>query len=174
MCVLIFCVPDVNECEDPTVCGTARCVNNEGSYDCLCETGFVYVNETKSCVGRFFTHTHPHGLPKASSTVGYGPAAVFLGSHSFIRIIKESVDNWVRGYYCFLFIESIVTLLWEPLGHAHVRSHTEYNPFDVKDQLKPLKCYVHSLGLLLTQTFILFLTKLYSINGFQITALLTL
>lgn len=41
---------DVDECEDPGMCGTARCDNKEGSYDCLCDVGYVYDNETKSCV----------------------------------------------------------------------------------------------------------------------------
>lgn len=48
----------MNECEDPGVCGTARCENKEGSYDCLCDIGYVYDNETKSCVGKcVYTHT---------------------------------------------------------------------------------------------------------------------
>lgn len=46
-----MCLSDVNECEDPEVCGAARCENKEGGYDCLCETGYFYDNETKSCVG---------------------------------------------------------------------------------------------------------------------------
>lgn len=33
------------------MCGTARCENKEGGYDCLCDIGYVYDNETKSCVG---------------------------------------------------------------------------------------------------------------------------
>ncbi|XP_076012399.1 growth arrest-specific protein 6-like isoform X1 [Genypterus blacodes] len=41
---------DVDECEDPGVCGTAHCVNKKGSYDCFCDTGYVYDNETKSCI----------------------------------------------------------------------------------------------------------------------------
>lgn len=43
---------DVDECENPGVCGTAQCENKEGSYDCLCDIGYVYDNETKSCVGK--------------------------------------------------------------------------------------------------------------------------
>lgn len=39
------------------MCGTARCDNKEGSYDCLCDVGYVYDNETKSCVGKCqYTH----------------------------------------------------------------------------------------------------------------------
>lgn len=44
-------VSDVDECEDPAVCGTARCENTDGGYDCLCDGGYVYDNETRTCVG---------------------------------------------------------------------------------------------------------------------------
>lgn len=56
-----MCLSDVNECEDPGVCGTAQCENKEGSYDCLCDIGYVYDNETKSCVGKcVYTHNSAH------------------------------------------------------------------------------------------------------------------
>lgn len=48
----ILCLSDVDECEDPGVCGTAQCENKESSYDCLCDIGYIYDNETKSCVGK--------------------------------------------------------------------------------------------------------------------------
>uniref|UniRef100_A0AAZ3SHT8 Growth arrest-specific 6 n=1 Tax=Oncorhynchus tshawytscha TaxID=74940 RepID=A0AAZ3SHT8_ONCTS len=41
---------DVDECQDPGMCGTARCVNQDGAYDCLCETGYVYDHNTKTCL----------------------------------------------------------------------------------------------------------------------------
>uniref|UniRef100_A0A1A8BU46 Growth arrest-specific 6 n=1 Tax=Nothobranchius kadleci TaxID=1051664 RepID=A0A1A8BU46_NOTKA len=41
---------DVDECEDVSVCGTARCENHVGSYDCLCDIGYAYDNGSKSCV----------------------------------------------------------------------------------------------------------------------------
>lgn len=44
-------VSDVDECEDPEVCGTARCENADGGYDCLCDAGYVYDNETRTCLG---------------------------------------------------------------------------------------------------------------------------
>ncbi|CDR10658.1 unnamed protein product, partial [Oncorhynchus mykiss] len=46
---------DVDECQDPGMCGTARCVNQDGAYDCLCETGYVYDNNTKTCLGEQYT-----------------------------------------------------------------------------------------------------------------------
>lgn len=45
-------VSDVDECEDPAVCGTARCENTDGGYDCLCDVGYVYDNETRTCIGK--------------------------------------------------------------------------------------------------------------------------
>lgn len=56
----VVCYSDVDECADPEVCGTARCENKEGGYDCLCETGYFYDNETKSCLGEW--------LPQQSET----------------------------------------------------------------------------------------------------------
>lgn len=45
-------VPDIDECTDvPGVCGTAQCRNLIGSYECLCDVGYVYNNETKTCEG---------------------------------------------------------------------------------------------------------------------------
>ncbi|XP_037546001.1 growth arrest-specific protein 6 [Nematolebias whitei] len=41
---------DINECEDPSVCGSARCENNVGGFDCLCDQGYVFDNESNSCV----------------------------------------------------------------------------------------------------------------------------
>ncbi|XP_017260679.1 growth arrest-specific protein 6 [Kryptolebias marmoratus] len=41
---------DINECDDPGVCGLARCENNVGGFDCLCDEGYSYDNESKSCV----------------------------------------------------------------------------------------------------------------------------
>ena len=54
LCVCV-CVSDVDECQDPGMCGTARCVNQDGAYDCLCETGYVYDNNTKTCLGEQYT-----------------------------------------------------------------------------------------------------------------------
>lgn len=47
----LFDFSDIDECQDASVCGTALCQNNKGSYDCLCEDGYVYDNKSKSCVG---------------------------------------------------------------------------------------------------------------------------
>lgn len=43
---------DVDECDNPGVCGTARCENKKGGFGCSCDVGYVYDNETKSCVGK--------------------------------------------------------------------------------------------------------------------------
>ncbi|XP_016422177.1 growth arrest-specific protein 6-like [Sinocyclocheilus rhinocerous] len=50
---------DVDECvETPDVCGSARCSDLDGSFDCLCEEGFVYDNITQSCVDVDECETH--------------------------------------------------------------------------------------------------------------------
>ncbi len=36
-----FCLSDVNECLNQTVCGRGRCVNTEGSYRCNCFQGYT-------------------------------------------------------------------------------------------------------------------------------------
>ncbi|KAK1170027.1 hypothetical protein AOXY_G8962 [Acipenser oxyrinchus oxyrinchus] len=42
---------DVDECTvNPDVCGTARCLNSVGSFECLCDGGYFYDNITKSCL----------------------------------------------------------------------------------------------------------------------------
>uniref|UniRef100_A0A8C1HCY8 Growth arrest-specific protein 6 n=1 Tax=Cyprinus carpio carpio TaxID=630221 RepID=A0A8C1HCY8_CYPCA len=49
----------VDECvETPDVCGSARCSNLDGSFECLCEEGFVYDNITRSCVDVDECETH--------------------------------------------------------------------------------------------------------------------
>lgn len=35
------------------MCGSALCQNNQGSYDCLCEDGYIYDNASRSCVGEY-------------------------------------------------------------------------------------------------------------------------
>ena len=41
---------DVNECGlNPNVCDAQLCVNTEGSYECTCETGYMW-NEIQ-CIG---------------------------------------------------------------------------------------------------------------------------
>lgn len=50
----ILASSDVNECvTTPEVCGTARCSNVIGDYECLCDEGYIYDNKTKSCLGKY-------------------------------------------------------------------------------------------------------------------------
>ena len=88
------CLSDVNECGDPEVCGTARCENKEGSYDCLCETGYVYDNESKSCVGECLSqqsrkHSFLRSRYKESASTGRN-SSWGLG----IRAGRNSVPKW--------------------------------------------------------------------------------
>lgn len=65
----MVCLSDVDECEDPGVCGTAQCENTDGGYNCLCDIGYAYDNETKSCVGKC---VHTHNKTQTQSSVRTG------------------------------------------------------------------------------------------------------
>ncbi|KAL8169175.1 UNVERIFIED_CONTAM: hypothetical protein K2H54_039311, partial [Gekko kuhli] len=41
---------DVDECADHSRCLRGQCLNTEGSYRCLCQTGFKYSEETDDCI----------------------------------------------------------------------------------------------------------------------------
>ena len=56
----MFVILDINECEeDKTLCTGERqhCENNDGSYECICETGYV-LDVENNCIpkpkGKFF------------------------------------------------------------------------------------------------------------------------
>lgn len=43
---------DVDECAATDPCLGGRCVNTEGSFNCLCETGFQPSPDSGECVGK--------------------------------------------------------------------------------------------------------------------------
>jgi len=58
---LLFCVIDVDECSDPSVCpAPISCINTVGSYKCDCGIGFMFNAEDQRCVGKAATETHIH------------------------------------------------------------------------------------------------------------------
>ena len=50
--------PDVNECEDPDICGTVgMCNNTAGSYMCLCPSGYLLDEMSMLCQGELCQYT---------------------------------------------------------------------------------------------------------------------
>lgn len=48
----MFCfAPDVNECENPGICGPGQCYNTIGNYTCVCPPDYMQVNGGNNCMG---------------------------------------------------------------------------------------------------------------------------
>ena len=53
MCQLLY--TDIDECKHANTClANSQCNNTEGSYDCICKTGFKK-SKTGKCVGKYPT-----------------------------------------------------------------------------------------------------------------------
>ena len=51
---------DINECSTGSVCGSGGiCVNNEGSYNCICTQGYT---GSTTCEGNQLTQVYLHGF----------------------------------------------------------------------------------------------------------------
>ena len=51
---IISCIlynPDINECDDNNGGCSQLCNNTEGSYVCLCNSGYVLDSDGKTCLG---------------------------------------------------------------------------------------------------------------------------
>lgn len=58
--LLLFIVPDIDECiVNGIMCRNGRCVNTEGSFQCICNAGFEISPDGKNCIGEdsIFLHT---------------------------------------------------------------------------------------------------------------------
>lgn len=56
---LFFCLSDINECANESVCGRHMfCRNLIGTYQCICDQGYETARDGRSCVGVSHTHTH--------------------------------------------------------------------------------------------------------------------
>lgn len=59
-------VVDVDECAVTDRCLGGHCVNTEGSFDCLCETGFQPSPESGECVGKGFRREWAGSAPMSA------------------------------------------------------------------------------------------------------------
>lgn len=59
-------VIDVDECAVTDQCLGGHCVNTEGSFDCLCETGFQPSPESGECVGKGFRREWAGSAPMSA------------------------------------------------------------------------------------------------------------
>ena len=50
----VIAVTDMNECQQPSLCGSGSCVNRPGSYDCRCPGGMIFDTININCISEFF------------------------------------------------------------------------------------------------------------------------
>ena len=49
----LFLIPDINECEQPGLCGPhGECLNTDSSFHCICEQGFSISADGRTCEGK--------------------------------------------------------------------------------------------------------------------------
>lgn len=87
--------PDVDECSnEPDLCAPhGKCLNTEGSYQCVCDSGFTANLETPTCDGKmkYKLHTLFH-------SVGYCIICIW---HNF------EVEKNVGGYYFYCLVPEL-------------------------------------------------------------------
>lgn len=44
-------VTDYNECQNAGMCHHGRCINMDGTYRCVCNTGYMLSEDKRACVG---------------------------------------------------------------------------------------------------------------------------
>lgn len=59
---------DIDECANSNTCGDARCKNLPGSYSCLCDKGYTYSSQEKTCQG---THAAATQVTSLILSLGY-------------------------------------------------------------------------------------------------------
>lgn len=59
---------DIDECANSNTCGDARCKNLPGSYSCLCDKGYTYSSQEKTCQG---THAAATQVTSLTLSLGY-------------------------------------------------------------------------------------------------------
>lgn len=48
----MYKIPDYNECERTGMCTHGVCVNLNGGYKCVCNTGFTSSSDSRTCLGK--------------------------------------------------------------------------------------------------------------------------
>ena len=43
---------DIDECKQDNICENGRCMNERGSFKCVCDRGFTPSSDGKACVGK--------------------------------------------------------------------------------------------------------------------------
>ncbi len=68
--ILRVWVPDINECDQSGLCLNGRCVNTEGSFRCICSTGYEISSDGRYCTGMWNTKIyHTLAAEERSRTV---------------------------------------------------------------------------------------------------------
>ena len=53
---MFISLPDIDECiMNGVMCRNGRCVNTDGSFQCICNAGFEITPDGKNCVGKLFS-----------------------------------------------------------------------------------------------------------------------
>ena len=77
---------DINECEESrqSICANGMCENTQGSYSCICDSGYELSPDGAFCLGKSsYTPLTWHAMPSSHlPTVGY-----------------KRIDHWFRLYF---------------------------------------------------------------------------
>lgn len=84
---------DLDECADAGACGEAQCQNLPGSYSCLCDEGYAFSSQEKSCRGARpdttrDTHTHAcagHCSPGSTACLSTRVGSAYLHTCDLAR-----------------------------------------------------------------------------------------
>ena len=50
--VLTVIFIDIDECKQDNICKNGRCMNEAGSFKCVCDRGFTASSDGKACLGK--------------------------------------------------------------------------------------------------------------------------
>lgn len=88
-CFVLFCflALDIDECiQNGVLCKNGRCVNTDGSFQCICNAGFELTTDGKNCVGKI----------SSSYVSGIGLPILEIVLHSAVA------QWWLRIAFCII------------------------------------------------------------------------